>query len=30
MSQNEYDAGYAKNREGIIAVSPQLNTVKIG
>ena len=30
MSQNEYDAGYAKNREGIIAVAPQLNTVKIG
>ena len=29
MSQNEYDAGYAKNRDGIIAIAPQLNMFKI-
>ncbi|MBP5667779.1 MAG: ABC transporter ATP-binding protein [Salinivirgaceae bacterium] len=30
MSQNEYDAGYAKNRDGIIAVNPELSIVKVG
>ena len=30
MSQNEYDAGYAKNRDGIIAVNPDLSIVKVG
>jgi len=29
MSQNEYDAGYAKNRDGIIAVNPDLSIVKV-
>lgn len=29
MSQNEYDAGYAKNREGIIALVPELHINKI-
>ena len=30
MSQNEYDAGYAKNRDGIIAVNPELSIAKVG
>ena len=30
MSQNEYDAGYAKNRDGIIAVNPDLSITKVG
>ena len=29
MSQKEYDAGYAKNREGIIALAPELHINKI-